>query len=256
MSDTEEPTEPRFIKRLLSISLPWDDSRPVYRAQTERESIRAAIQRRGITSLYHATFSASLSAISHTRAVSSGLTMVKPPFALPSPQSPAGALSEVYAGHVCLSVRPFWRYMSWLVRDTKNSICLLEIEPEVAEFEGVAFSACFAADPIQAAEELKCTSTECFERMFADSRSSVPINNSAKILVPGEIPVSFIRRVVFAREDEMGRATEINPGNIGPCAVDAELFPDSARADDLKANWPSSADEVEAFWMEFLGLIG
>jgi hypothetical protein len=204
---------------------------------------------------YHATFSAALSAIDHTEQISSSVHRIVPPFKLPSAGQPIDGLAEVYKNHVCLSIRPFWKFMAEFTWRTNNSVCLFAIDARVVYFQGVAFSPKLQRDASIAESELELTSISDFEGLFANSTTATPIHPSAKILVPGGIPTKYIRRVIFASEEEMKRAKEINPGDLGPCEVDPAKFPDVAKEIRRIAKWPETADEVEEFWMVFLGLV-
>lgn len=225
------------------------------RPKADRKVFQEALQRRGIDVLYHATFSAALSAIDHTQQISSSVHRAEPPFKLPSAGQPIDGLAAVYENHVCLSIRPFWSFMAELIRRTNDSVCLIAVDARVVYFQGVAFSPKLQGNAAIAKSELEQTSIANFEGLFECPTTKAPIHPSAKILVPGTVPSQYIQRVIFASEEEMKRAQEINPGNLGPCECDSSKFPRVARNVEMKTKWPETADEVEEFWMIFLGLV-
>lgn len=230
-------------------------SEPKKRDEAERAKFRDSLSRRGIDVLYHATWSAALSAIDHTGGVHSTNSRTNPPFPLPSAGQPIDGLAAVYRNHVCLSVRPFWAFIAELTRRTQNSVCLLAVDARIVELEGVAFSPRLRRDAKSAAAELDRVSFSDFEALFPNGSSSAPTHPSAKILVPGKVPVSYIKEVVFSSEAERDLAKSISPGALGPCVVDPGRFPAAATDLEMKVNWPQTAADVQEFWMCFMGLL-
>src|SRR5450759_711455 len=161
-----------------------------YRPDSERVLYRQAMERRNIEVLYHATFSAALSAMARTNMIASGLSRIDPPFPLPAGGT-SSRFVDLYSGYVSLSIDPFTKYMNRLVRMQQNSICLILVDPTIIELEGVAFSPRMSDCLSDLRRELDATAYDDFDRLFLSPTDSQPISKSHKILVPGSIPTEF-----------------------------------------------------------------
>jgi hypothetical protein len=227
---------------------------PTLVRRPDADLFESELASRQVDYLYHATYSVALSAIHHTGGLWSHRGMTKPPFRLPDPGRKLDGLPSVYEDHICLSLLPYGEFIKRQVKYTKDSVCLILIDPSIITFQGVAFSPMIIGEEDAARNELTSTSIGDFRNMF-QGPSSYPFHSSAKILVPGHVPLRFFRRTVFATEPERKRAVEIVPVDIGDTFIDPTLFPRATINPKAKPEWPVSADEVERFWMETLGLV-
>ena len=134
---------------------------------------------------------------------------------------------EAFSPYVSCSVNP---PMGMLTRDKQPVI--LELIPSVAAIDNVAFIGKWSSfNDILAEDAVQQTGVEWFDRMFLNPDTGHANPHPGEFLVPAEIPLASLRRLVFFTEANLQSAREsLGPLDLPPgvkplaAAVEPHLF--------------------------------